>query len=150
MGNYVVELHIVSNQRGQELGGDSKQGFNRSYEGCQNKYFESVSKPCVSGLIQFLTIWYYQQQERSNFKSVLIAFQDFLVITQNRIQSSATHKTGLVSHSEVPFRGISNNIPYFCNTVKMLNVHPCRITVWQMLSLSSYIFALKQQATVQV
>lgn len=54
MSNYVVELHAVCNYRGQELKGDSKRGLNRSSnERYQNKHFESVSKPCVSDLMQF-------------------------------------------------------------------------------------------------
>lgn len=49
MSNYVVELLAVCSKRGQEHSGDTKLGLNRSYEGHQNKCFESVSKPCVSG-----------------------------------------------------------------------------------------------------
>lgn len=56
MSNYVVELHAVCNHRGQELSGDSKTDLNKSYERYQNKHFESVSKPCVPGLMQFLKI----------------------------------------------------------------------------------------------
>lgn len=61
MSNYVVELHAVCNYRGQELKGDSKRGLNRSSnERYRNKHFESVSKPCVSDLMQFKKNWYYQ------------------------------------------------------------------------------------------